>query len=127
VSGASHRLAPAGLLALAFALTACAAEVSGFANDQQATARIATSEAVVGEDGRCTADISIDPGLAARPAGEGLIGLTECQVVARKGPPLSVQTGSSPQHRRETTMLYSEPDGKAVYLFADNRLVRIVR
>lgn len=112
---------------LALLLTGCAMEVSGFVNDKSVTARAATSEAVVGEDGRCTADLSIDPALFRGREGDGLLGLTECELVAIKGKPLSVQTGASSSAKRETTMLYMEPTGKAVYLFANNRLVRVVR
>ncbi len=116
-----------GTLALGAALQGCAVEIGGFANDRQASARIATTEAVVGEDGRCTADLSIDPATFRGRDGDGLVGITECELVGLKGDPLSVQTGSSPRAKRETTMLYMEPTGKAVYLFADNRLVRVVR
>jgi hypothetical protein len=112
---------------LLIGLAGCAVEVAGFANEKSITARAATSEAVVDETGRCTADLRIDPALFRGREGDGLNGLTECELVALRGEPLSVQTGSSPRARRETTMLYMEPTGKAVYLFADNRLVRIVR
>jgi hypothetical protein len=116
-----------GTVALAATLQGCAVEIGGFANDRQASARIATTEAVVGEDGRCTADLSIDPATFRGRDGDGLVGITECELVGLKGDPLSVQTGSSPRAKRETTILYMEPTGKAVYLFADNRLVRVVR
>ena len=43
------------------------------------------------------------------------------------GEPLSVQTGASHSAKRETTMLYMEPTGKAIYLFANNRLTKVVR
>lgn len=111
----------------ALLLGGCALEVGGFVNEKSAVARVATTEAVVGEDGRCTADLSIDPATFRGREGDGLLGLTECELVALKGQPLSVQTGSSPQARRETTMLYIEPTGKTIFLFAENRLVRIVR
>jgi hypothetical protein len=114
-------------VALAVGLGGCAVEVGGFVNDKSATARVATSEAVVGEDGRCTADLSIDPAAFRGRTGDGLLGITECELVATKGEPLSVQTGSSPNARRETTMLYMDPTGKTIYLFSDNRLTRIVR
>ncbi len=113
--------------AIALLLGGCALEVGGFVNEKSAVARVATSEAVVGEDGRCTADLSIDPATFRGRDGEGLLGVTECELVALKGPPLSVQTGSSPQSRRETTMLYMEPTGKSIFLFSENRLVRVVR
>jgi hypothetical protein len=117
-------LALAGSIVL---LGGCAVEVAGFANDKSATARVATSEAVVGEDGRCTADLSIDPATFRGREGDGLLGLTECELVALKGQPLSVQTGASSRAKRETTMLYMDPTGKTIYLFANNRLVQIVR
>ena len=113
--------------AVSVVLAGCAVEMSGFVNDKSATARGATTEAVVGEDGRCTADLSIDPATLRGREGDGLIGITECELVALKGPPLSVQTGSSPTSHRETTILYMEATGKALYLFSENRLVRIVR
>lgn len=116
----------AAAVAAALAVAGCAMEVGGFVNERSAVARVATSEAVVGEDGRCTADLSIDPATFRGREGDGLIGLTECELVALKGPPLSVQTGSSPRAKRETTMLYMEPTGKSIFLFADNRLIQIV-
>lgn len=116
-----------GLVALASLLAGCAVELTGIANDKSATARIATTEAVVGEDGRCTADLSVDPAMFRGREGDSLLGITECQLVALKGEPLSVQTGSSSRAKRETTMLYMDPTGKTIYLFVDNRLVRIVR
>lgn len=115
-------------LALGAALLGgCAMQATGFVNDKQASVRAATTEAVVGEDGQCTATISIDPALFRNRPDDGLIGMTECEIVAVKGAPLSVQTGSSSTSRRETTMLYMEPTGKAVFLFSDNRLIKIVR
>jgi hypothetical protein len=116
-----------GMLAVALAVSGCAVELAGFANDKTVSARVATTEAVVNEDGRCSADLSIDPAMLRGREGDGLLGVTECELVAAKGPPLSVQSGSSSSAKRETTMLYMEPSGKAVYLFANNRLVRVVR
>lgn len=114
-------------LVVSLALAGCSVDVAGFANDKAVSARVATSEAVVEEDGRCSADLSIDPSTFRGREGDGLLGLTECELVALKGPPLSVQTGASPRAKRETTILYMEPTGKAVYLFANNRLVQVVR
>lgn len=111
----------------AFMLGGCAMQATGFVNDKSVSVRAATTEAVVAEDGKCTATISIDPALFRNKPDEGLIGMTECEIVAIKGAPLSVQTGSSSTSRRETTMLYMEPTGKAVFLFSDNRLIKIVR
>ncbi len=116
------------VLALGAALLGgCAMQATGIVNDKSVSVRAATTEAVVAEDGKCTATISIDPALFRNKPDEGLIGMTECEIVAIKGAPLSVQTGSSSTSRRETTMLYMEPTGKAVFLFSDNRLIKIVR
>ena len=83
---------------------------------------------VVGEDGRCKGSPGIDlANLKTRNTDAALVGITECELVALKGEPLSVQSGSSPTAKRETTILYMEPTGKAVYLFANNQMVRVVR
>mgnify|MGYP006281488459 FL=1 len=83
---------------------------------------------IVLESGQCSEAIAFDLAtLRARQTDESLQGLGECALVALKGQPLSVQTGSSPNARRETTMLYMEATGKAVYLFSDNKLTRVVR
>lgn len=83
---------------------------------------------VILENGQCSEALSTDlAALRARQTDESLQGLNECELVALKGAPLSVQTGSSPNARRETTMLYMEQTGKAVYLFSDNKLTRVVR
>ncbi|MBS7804214.1 hypothetical protein KIH24_06465 [Rhizobiales bacterium TNE-4] len=115
------------LALIATLLGGCAIQATGFVNDKSVSVRAATTEAVVAEDGKCTATISIDPALFRNKPDEGLLGMTECEIVAIKGTPLSVQTGSSSTSRRETTMLYMEPTGKAVFLFSDNRLIKIVR
>ena len=83
---------------------------------------------VVGEDGRCKGAPSIDlANLKTRNSDAALVGISECELVALKGEPLSVQSGSSPTAKRETTILYMEATGKAVYLFANNQMVRVVR
>ncbi len=92
------------------------------------SAPVPAVEPVVGEDGRCTGGPQIDPAaFRSRTTDAAMAGMTECEVVAVKGAPLSVQSGSSPRAKRETTMLYMEPAGKAIYSFADNRLVRVWR
>ncbi|MBV9976180.1 MAG: hypothetical protein JO105_12385, partial [Hyphomicrobiales bacterium] len=46
-------------------LTGCTVDATGYATDfhqvHEASIRASTAEAVVGRDGRCEADISIDP------------------------------------------------------------------
>ena len=84
--------------------------------------------AVVDESGQCTETITFDIGPYKGKMDDALIGLSECQIVALHGEaPLSVMSGASQNSKRETTMLYMEPNGKAVYLFSDNRLKRVVR
>jgi hypothetical protein len=83
---------------------------------------------IVDEDGQCTSDISFDPAPYKGKSDDALIGLGECQIVALHGePPLSVMSGASASSKRETTMLYMEASGKAVYLFSSNKLTRVVR
>jgi len=84
--------------------------------------------AVVDESGQCSETIQFDASPYKGKPDEALFGLSECQIVALHGEtPLSVMSGASQQSRRETTMLYMEANGKAVYLFSDNRLKRVVR
>jgi hypothetical protein len=115
------------LMSAALMMGGCAMQATGFVNQNQATIRAATTEAVVTEEGQCTATISLDPSLFRQKPDNDLIGMTECEIVAIKGKPLSVQIGGSSTSRRETTFLYMEPTGKAVFLFSDNRLIKIVR
>ena len=83
---------------------------------------------VILDSGQCSEAVSFDlNALRARQTDESLQGLNECELVALKGTPLSVQTGSSQNSKRETTMLYMEATGKAVYLFSDNKLNRVIR
>lgn len=83
---------------------------------------------IVDENGRCSSDISFDPTPFKGKSDDALMGLGECQIVALHGePPLSVMSGASASSKRETTMLYMEASGKAVYLFSSNRLTRVVR
>lgn len=126
-------LARCSLLLLTLLLGGCAVEVAGFANDKSFVARLPppqtapAAEAVVGEDGHCSMDMNIDKAALQGRDGDALIGITECELVAIRGEPLSVQTGASSSAKRETTMLYMEPTGKAIYLFANNRLTKVVR
>jgi|APCry1669189034_1035192.scaffolds.fasta_scaffold137155_2 hypothetical protein len=84
--------------------------------------------AIVDETGQCTETISFDSAPYKGKPDDALMGLSECQIVALHGEaPLSVMSGASQNSKRETTMLYMETSGKAVYLFSDNRLKRVVR
>lgn len=76
---------------------------------------------VLGPDGRCT-------GPAPGTAGGIAPGIGECELVRLKGkPPTDVLVGESGKGQREVQVLYSEPGGRELYFFVDNRLDRIVR
>ena len=76
---------------------------------------------VLGPDGRCTGTasgtaIAIEPGIA------------ECDLVRLKGKPATdVLVGESGKGQREVQVLYSEPGGRELYFFVDNKLDRIVK
>ena len=76
---------------------------------------------VLGPDGRCTGRA---PGLAISIE----LGIGECDLVSIKGkPPTDVLVGESGKGQREVQVLYSEPGGRELYFFVDNKLQRIVR
>ncbi len=113
---------------LAIALGGCTVDLGGFSfvDDKSASVRIDTQEAVLGPDGRCEADASIDPAvLRARPRSVEP-GISECDLVRLKGEPADVLIGDNGKGQREVQVLYQEPTGKKLYLFADNRLSRVV-
>ena len=76
---------------------------------------------LLGPDGRCTGPSTgtatvIEPGIA------------ECDIVRIKGKPATdVLVGESGKGQREVQVLYSEPGGRELYFFVNNRLDRIVR
>jgi hypothetical protein len=76
---------------------------------------------VLGIDGRCT-------GPAPATASTIEPGIAECELVRLKGKaPTDVLVGESGKGQREVQVLYSEPGGRELYFFVDNRLQRIVR
>jgi hypothetical protein len=76
---------------------------------------------VLSSDGRCT---SAAPGVASSIE----VGIGECELVRLKGkPPTDVLVGESGKGQREVQVLYSEPGGRELYFFVDNRLDRIVK
>jgi len=76
---------------------------------------------VLGPDGRCT----------GTPAGTATAiepGMAECDLVRLKGKPATdVLVGESGKGQREVQVLYSEPGGRELYFFVNNRLDRIVK
>jgi hypothetical protein len=76
---------------------------------------------LLGPDGRCTGAAS-ESATAIEP------GIGECELVRLKGrAPTDVLVGESGKGQREVQVLYSEPGGRELYFFVDNRLDRILR
>jgi hypothetical protein len=76
---------------------------------------------LLGPDGRCT-------GTAPESATAIEPGIGECELVRLKGrAPTDVLVGESGKGQREVQVLYSEPGGRELYFFVDNRLDRILR
>lgn len=76
---------------------------------------------VLGPDGRCTVR-AFGTATAIEP------GITECDLVRLKGKPATdVLVGESGKGQREVQVLYSEPGGRELYFFVNNRLDRVVK
>jgi hypothetical protein len=76
---------------------------------------------VLGPDGRCT-------GAATGTATAIEPGIAECDLVRLKGKPATdVLVGESGKGQREVQVLYSEPGGRELYFFVNNRLDRVVK
>ena len=76
---------------------------------------------VLGPDGRCT-ETTAGTATAIEP------GITECDLVRLKGKPATdVLVGESGKGQREVQVLYSEPGGRELYFFVNNRLDRVVK
>jgi hypothetical protein len=122
----------ARLFALAWVPTVfgCTVDATGFATDFQevheASIRASTAEALVGPDGRCEADINIDPSVFREQARGGIpLGSTECEVVARLGGPYSVEIKKGPRGERLTRLTYVSGPRFGAYDFTNNRLTKI--
>ena len=56
------------------------------------------------------------------------VGISECDLVRlKRDKPTDVLIGESGRGQREVQVLYSEPGGREIYLFTDNKLIRIVK
>jgi hypothetical protein len=76
---------------------------------------------VLGPDGRCT-------GAATGTATVIEPGIAECDLVRLKGKPATdVLVGESGKGQREVQVLYSEPGGRELYFFVNNRLDRVLK
>ena len=110
-------LAMAGLLLVG----GCSVELvgTGIAGDRQGTVRASNIDA----DGRCEADLSLDPAALRSTA---RIGDTECRLVAARGRP-SETIIRYEGDTRLATLRYETPKGAESYQFRDNRLAKITR
>ncbi|MGV2979124.1 hypothetical protein ACERNI_02815 [Camelimonas sp. ID_303_24] len=141
-----RRAAAVGAPALAIAMAGCSYNISaiGVANDRSASASVGSGGVyaqqtgpsgtsvysapapapnygpVLRADGTCSQPFTGPAPAAIEP------GIGECALVAAKGAPVDVLIGGSGKGQREVQVLYQEPTGKRVYLFSDNKLVRIV-
>jgi hypothetical protein len=111
-------------------IAGCTIDARGFATDfnevHEASIRASTAEAIVGPDGRCEADISIDPSVFRQQARGGIpLGSTECEVVARLGGPYSVEIKRGPRGERLTRLTYVSGPRFGAYDFTNNRLTEI--
>ncbi len=76
---------------------------------------------LLGPDGRCTGP-SMGTAAVIEP------GISECDLVRLKGKPATdVLVGESGKGQREVQVLYSEPGGRELYFFVNNRLDRIAK
>jgi hypothetical protein len=125
-----------GILAATPLLAACSMEIGAisFSGDsrgvttQTASIRAATQEALLQPDGSCGANVNIDPSTLRPNPAAIKPGISECELVRLKGEaPTDVLIGESGKGQREVQVLYSEPGGREIYLFIDNKLNRIVK
>lgn len=123
------------LFVCVLALGGCSVDMGGFSFTSDATgtrtstasARASTQPALLTPDGECQANVSLDPSSRPLPK-EIALGITECELVKLKGTrPTDVLIGESGKGQREVQVLYSEPGGREIYMFTDNRLSRIVK
>jgi len=127
------------LFVCAATLAGCSVDMGGFAFQSEtkggvtttttssASAGISTQEPVLTPEGECSVGASLDPSTRPLPK-EIAPGITECELVKLKGTrPTDVLVGESGKGQREVQVLYSEPGGREIYMFTDNRLSRIVK
>jgi hypothetical protein len=95
--------------------------------------RPVTEADLVDANGSCPAAAppaagSAAPGSDAPGLNEGVgLGMTECQVVARAGPPNSVQLGNNPNGDRTAIISYQSGPRPGVYHFERGRLMQMDR
>lgn len=129
------------LLLCAATLGGCSVDMGGFAftsetrgGNTTATTRTASAGVTIPARAAASEGLTADGECSAEaPAGSPLPsaiaeGITECELVKIKGTkPTDVLIGDSGKGQREVQVLYSEPGGREIYMFTDNRLSRIVK
>jgi hypothetical protein len=89
-------------------------------------ARPVTDSDLVDASGSCPAAAA--PGSNVSGPGEGVgLGMTECEVVARAGPPNSVQLGRNPNGERTAVISYQSGPRPGIYHFERGRLTQMDR
>ncbi len=112
------------------AFAGCSVELvgTGIAGDRQGTVRASNIEAVIDQTGVCEADLSLDPtALRARQKSTSLgkstpLGMTECEFVAARGQPASVEINEE-TGARQVVLTYARGKLRQIYRFTNNRLV----
>ena len=118
------------LAALGSITAGCSIDMGGFAfvNDQTTSVRVSTREALFDPDGNCGANANLDPSTLRNSAAAIEPGISECDLVRiKREKPTDVLIGESGKGQREVQVLYSEPGGREIYLFIDNKLTKIVK
>jgi hypothetical protein len=89
-------------------------------------ARPVTDSDLVDANGSCS--VAATPGSDASALSEGVgLGMTECEVVARAGPPNSVQLGRNPNGDRTAVLSYQSGPRPGIYHFERGRLMQMDR
>jgi hypothetical protein len=82
-----------------------------------------TAADFVGADGAC----GPSPGAATAQSGGIELGMTECALVQRAGPPDKLDLGADERGERVATMLYSRGERPGLYTFTGGQLTSIER
>ena len=89
-------------------------------------ARPVSDSDLVDANGSCPAATAAGSDASASSEGVGL-GMTECEVVARAGPPNSVQLGRNPNGERTAVISYQSGPRPGIYHFERGRLTQMDR
>ena len=118
---------------LAGLLSGCGVDIAGmsFLSGPSGTTgpavRAASAQPLLTADGVCEDQPGAAQLTAVSRGGEITLGIGECDLARQKGKPTDVLIGESGKGQRETQVLYSEPTGREIYMFTDNKLMRIIK